>query len=76
MTDKVVGKPRNRSRTVWFSTGLITSGIVLAIAFLTSPALSVFLETNVPDAWLGVVLAIIGAAVRWLREVTTEPITK
>ncbi len=54
----------------------MVSGAVLFIAFLTSPALSTFLEVNVPDIWLSVVVAAIGVAVRWLREVTTEPIAK
>ncbi len=75
MTDKV-GKPRSKSKTVWFSTGLIASGIVLTIAFLTSPAFNVFIEANVPDVWLGVVVAAVGAVVRWLRGVTTEPLAK
>ncbi len=75
MTDKV-GKPRSKSKTVWFSTTLIASGIVLTIAFLTSPAFSVFIETNVPDAWLAVAVAVVGVAVRWLREATTEPLAK
>jgi len=76
MTEKTVGKVWYKSRTVWFSNGLIASGAVLFVAFLTSPALSTFLEANVPDVWLGIVVAAIGAVVAWLREVTTEPIAK
>ncbi len=76
MDEKTVGKARSKSRTLWFSGGLFASGVVLIIAFLTSPALSVFLEANVPDVLLGVVVAAIGAIVAWLREGTTEPIAK
>ncbi len=76
MTEKIVGKPRSRSRTLWFSNGLIVSGAALFVAFLTSPALNVFLEANVPAAWMAVVVAVIGVAVRWLRLVTTEPLAE
>ena len=76
MTEKTVGKLRSRSRTLWFSGTLFTSGVALIIAFLSSPAFNLFVETNVPNALLGVVVAAIGAVVAWLREVTTEPIAK
>ncbi len=73
---KMVGKPRSRSKTLWFSGTLFTSGVALIVAFLTSPDFSLFLDVNVPEVWLGVVVAAIGAIVAWLREVTTEPIAK
>ncbi len=76
MTEKTVGKPRSRSRTFWFSVGLMGSGAALLVAFLTSPAFNVFLEANVPAAWMGVVVALIGFVVNRLREGTTEPIAK
>ncbi len=76
MTEKTVGKVWYKSRTLWFSGTLFTSGVALIIAFLSSPAFNLFVETNVPDVLLGVVMAAIGAIVAWLREVTTEPIAK
>ncbi len=76
MTEKTVGKSRIKSRTLWFSSTLFISGVALIIAFLSSPAFNLFVETNVPDVLLGVIVAAIGAIVAWLREVTTEPIVK
>ncbi len=76
MTEKIVGKSRSRSRTLWFSGTLFASGVALIVAFLSSPAFNLFVETNVPDVWLGIVVAAIGAITGWLREVTTEPLEK
>ena len=46
MTEKTVGKPRSRSKTLWFSGTLFTSGVALIVAFLTSPDFSLFLDVN------------------------------
>lgn len=76
MTEETVGKVWYKSRTIWFSGTLFTSGIALIIAFLSSPAFNLFIETNVPNVLLGVVVAAIAAITAWLRRGTTEPIAR
>ncbi len=76
MDEKTVGKPRSKSKTLWFSDTLVVSGIVFFVATLTSPAFSLFLETNIPGWLLPAAMAIIGVIADRLRMVTKEPIAK